>query len=227
MPEGFWGPIIGSVAGGAIDAWTQQQANKANAQNAKDQMAFQASQSSTEYQRGVEDMKKAGLNPALAYSQGGASSGSGTSAKADPLTQNTPSKFATALDAYQAIANGAAQRDLLREQATAQHSAAILAETQAATMLPDARIGRDTAYASQYYKTRFQQRLGEEFEARGTPTRFNATMANIGASTAQAQAATAEARSRTTLNEQNFQNVWFRRKVAPYLNSTAKVIQTF
>ncbi|AXH76965.1 MAG: DNA pilot protein [Microviridae sp.] len=66
---------------GAMNYVGQSQTNAANAQQAQKQMDFQAEQSNTSYQRGMADMKAAGLNPMLAYSQGGASSSSGASAQ--------------------------------------------------------------------------------------------------------------------------------------------------
>lgn len=65
---------------GGMQMYGQSATNAANAQQAQKQMDFQAQQTGTSYQRGVEDMKAAGLNPMLAYSQGGASSGGGASA---------------------------------------------------------------------------------------------------------------------------------------------------
>lgn len=56
----------------------QKETNEANVGLGREQMAFQERMSSTSYQRAVTDMQAAGLNPMLAYSQGGASSPPGS-----------------------------------------------------------------------------------------------------------------------------------------------------
>lgn len=222
-----WGPTIGSIAGTAVDAWSQNQSNKANAANVDKQIAFQKQQSETQYQRAVADMQKAGLNPALAYQQGGNAAESGAAARAEPILQNSTSRLATAVDTYNALAGGVAQRELLKGQANAANAAAGLAGAQTVVLNPEAQVAEDVDYRRGYRERRIAEQAAGTFTARKTPDRFKADLANLGAGTAQAQAAAAEAGSRTILNEQLFQNEWFRKNLAPYINSTAKTVDLF
>lgn len=67
----------GAAISGAASYFGSKEANQANRDISAEQMHFQERMSNTAYQRAVQDMRKAGLNPIMAVKQGGASTPSG------------------------------------------------------------------------------------------------------------------------------------------------------
>lgn len=76
--------VVGSVAGNLIGARSTRRANAATAAMAREQMQFQERMRDTAYQAAVKDLEKAGLNPMLAYSQGGAATPQGATSTFQP-----------------------------------------------------------------------------------------------------------------------------------------------
>lgn len=97
-----------TAAANAQSAENTAAANATSLQSAREQMQFQERMSNSAYQRAMADMKQAGLNPMLAFSQGGASSPGGTSITAQSAPVGTPDykdplgpAAASAVDFYQ------------------------------------------------------------------------------------------------------------------------------
>jgi hypothetical protein len=158
----FGGLSLGGLIGGALGFIGQQQTNQSNrdiaqasnaasAEQAREQMQFQERMRETQYQTAVEDMKKAGLNPMLGYSQGGAGTPSG--AMGQVSTAKIGNVVGSALAGYQSAAMTAADLDV--KEATTQGTNAQTIKTEADTIQTAVNIGKileDTKVSTQTQK---------------------------------------------------------------------------
>jgi len=182
MPSMNWGNALGAAASlgsGALSYIGQRDANAANAQQAQKQMDFQADQSGTSWQRGIADMKAAGLNPMLAYSQGGASSMGGSTARMEnTLEPAVSSARQTAFinqqlrNMYEQNSQIAAQTRLIEAQEPAVRAQANLTSTTANAIqqklspeIDRIREGSENLSADTYNKLQTYRRDKESFEA--------------------------------------------------------------
>ena len=140
----FFNPVagaIGSAVGAGLDADQDQEATQDfNSAQAVANRDFQERMSNTSYQRAVKDMSAAGLNPMLAYSQGGASTPGGGQA--------------SVINSRPATISSASQANLQAEQkrvvsAQVENTEADTLNKRAQAGLIEAQIGATGASADQ------------------------------------------------------------------------------
>jgi hypothetical protein len=90
---------LGAIQQGIYNHIEQNAAMQYNSAEALANRNFQERMSNTAYQRAVEDMRKAGLNPILAYAQGGASTPGGSGATITGATMGMPTSSALGVSA--------------------------------------------------------------------------------------------------------------------------------
>lgn len=115
---------------GLGDKMAQDDANKLNQKEAQTNREFQERMSNTGYGRAMLDMKNSGLNPLLAYQQGGASTPTGATATASPATASGLGDFA--LKATTGVGNLQQKATALQQQQSLNESSIQLNASTAA-----------------------------------------------------------------------------------------------
>lgn len=147
----FVNSILAKITGSALtgaeveaNAFTSREnaiAREFSASQVQQQMDFQERMANTQYQRVVADMQAAGVNPALAMSQGGNVAPSGAAASASGAQSVSP-QSGLSMSEIVALATLKPQIEMMRAQAADYKAAAELKNVQAGNTLEDTESKR-------------------------------------------------------------------------------------
>jgi hypothetical protein len=148
---------IGSFIPGIGEADAQKDANETNINLASQNRQWSEHMSNTAYQRAMDDMKKSGLNPILAYQQGGASVPSVASATVNPEIRTGLAN--KALDAFTGISLAQTQKQQANTaQANSESSISLQAAQTANALASTTKTQAETAKTIDSIKSQKVQR---------------------------------------------------------------------
>lgn len=250
----MWPALIGgaaSLVGGWLGYKGQKDANAANAQQARENRDFQERMSNTSWQRGTEDMAKAGLNPGLAYQKGGADTPSGTTAHMDSTMAGAGASARDAANSFATMQQAKANTRLTNAQASQLEIESVDRATKVANeavvsrldrnyldTIKDERVRGFTAEAGakdlalksarEEYKY-LPSRLERENNVLAPLTldllRQQIGLASSNARSASAQATLYEYAQAEARNRSAAANTLWGRNIAPYLNDANSVLK--
>lgn len=108
--------IVGDLISGGFSAWGQSRANRESRRAAQRAMDFQERMFRNRYTYTMEDMRRAGLNPILAYQQGGGTAPGGSSYTAGNVAAGAADAVGRMTSSALSALRGRKELDLLNAQ---------------------------------------------------------------------------------------------------------------
>lgn len=141
------GPLIGAGISALGSLLGGERANVQTREMAREQMDFQREMSNTSYQRAVQDMELAGINPMLAIGQGGASTPGGASATMQDVISPAISSAQQARRISSELTTMRENQNLIRKQAEkAAWEARVAENTEEMTNMQNRRYFSENQY---------------------------------------------------------------------------------